>query len=247
MVSATSFADILRVAFSSGMARSASLACSAICGDVRGAFGGVKGTAFGLLPLLECCGVNGTAFGLLMLVGNCGSSSWCALSVRIFHADTFSHADTSSHVGYSSSAAWGIGGGWLWSNFSALSFSTGWKVAFMFGARLGFLSAGALGAFIGFRILVLLGLLSLLASLLYVILRLFAPKESVPRVLSFQVSFGARWLYPVSPLGLRTPDLLALFLPIEARAAGHVGVEATARRTWKKRLRFSAGSFQISG
>ena len=187
MVSATFVADILRVAFSSGMARSASLACSAICGDVRGAFGGVKGTAFGLLPLLECCGggVNGTAFGLLMLVGNCGSSSWCALSVRIFHAAlSFSHADTSSHVGYSPSAAWGIGGGWLWSNFSALSFSTGWKVAFMFGARLGFLSAGALGAFIGCRILVLLGLwapaLSLLASLLYVILRLFAPKESVP-------------------------------------------------------------------
>ena len=89
-----------------------------------------------------------------------------------------------SHVGYSPSAAWGIGGGRLWSNFSALSFSTGWKVAFMFGARLGFLSAGALGAFIGCRILVLLGLwvpaLSLLASLLYVILRLFAPKESVP-------------------------------------------------------------------
>ena len=184
MVSATFVADILRVAFSSGMARSASLAGSAICGGVRGAFGGAKRTAFGLLPLLECCGVNGTAFGLLLLLGSCGPSTWCALSVRIFHADTFSHADTSSHVGYSPSAAWGIGGGRLWSNFSALSFSTGWKVAFMFGARLGFLSAGALGAFIGCRILVLLGLwapaLSLLASLLYVILRLFAPKESVP-------------------------------------------------------------------
>lgn len=185
MVSATLVADMLRVAFSSGMARSASLAGSAICGGVRGAFGGVKGTAFGLLPLLECCGVNGTAFGLLLLLGSCGPSPWCALSVRIFHAATSSsHADTSSHVGYSPSAAWGIGGGRLWSNFSALSFSTGWKVAFMFGARLGFLSAGALGAFIGCRILVLLGLwapaLSLLASLLYVILRLFAPKESVP-------------------------------------------------------------------
>ena len=69
MVSATFVADILRVAFSSAMARSASLACSAICGDVRGLFGGVKGTAFGLLPLLECCGVNGTAFGLLLLLG----------------------------------------------------------------------------------------------------------------------------------------------------------------------------------
>ena len=66
MVSATLVADMLRVAFSSGMARSASLAGSAICGGVRGAFGGVKGTAFELLPLLECCGVNGTAFGLLL-------------------------------------------------------------------------------------------------------------------------------------------------------------------------------------
>ena len=97
MVSATLVADMLRVAFCSGMARSASLAGSAICGGVRGAFGGAKRTAFGLLPLLECRGggVNGTAFGLLMLVGNCGSSSWCALSVRIFHAATsFSHADT---------------------------------------------------------------------------------------------------------------------------------------------------------
>ena len=190
MVSATLVADMLRVAFSSGMARSASLAGSAICGGVRGAFGGVKGTAFGLLPLLECCGVNRTAFGLLMF----GGELWLFFVVRTFCTHlpcgyllfrrASSHADTSSHIGYSPSAAWGIGGGRLWSNFSALSFSTGWKVAFMFGARLGFLSAGALGAFIGCRILVLLGLwapaLSLLASLLYVILRLFAPKESVP-------------------------------------------------------------------
>ena len=127
-------------------------------------------------------------------IANVGGELWLFFVVRTFCTHlpcgyllvrrASSRADTSSHVGYSPSAAWGIGGGRLWSNFSALSFSTGWKVAFMFGARLGFLSAGALGAFIGCRILVLLGLwapaLSLLASLLYVILRLFAPKESVP-------------------------------------------------------------------
>ena len=47
--------------------------------------------------------------------------------------------------------------------------------------------------------------------------------------MSFQVSFGARWPYPVSPLGLGTHDLLGLLLPIEARAVKLRGISAASK------------------